>query len=127
MTVRLADAHHRKGTSADDLAQLLSLRDREPQQLADAVWDGNPLTAEALGRLIHVDPSPERLIIVGRALYIPGQGNRQREAANHRDPVRGLRAHPARSGGRRTALLETAIPFDPVAANDERAIEVACS
>ena len=76
MTVRLADAHHRKGTSADDLAQLLSLHDREPQQLADAVLEGNPLTAEALGRLIHVDPAPERLITVGPRPHHPGPDHR---------------------------------------------------
>ncbi len=125
MTVRLADAHHRKGTSADDLAALLSLHDREPQQLADAVLEGNPLTAEALGRLIHVDPAPERLITVGRALTTLGltTGSQKLQTIGIRSEGSGLIQLGRVADG--SALLETAIPFDPVAANDERAIEVA--
>jgi tetratricopeptide (TPR) repeat protein len=124
MTVRLADAHHRKGTSADDLAQLLSLTDREPQQLADSVLEGSALPAEALGRLLHVDPSPERLITVGRALTTLGMatGNQKLQTIGRRSEGSALIQLGRVADG--TALLETVIPFDPVAENDERAIEV---
>ena len=58
MTVRLADAHYRKGASADDLAQLLNLADRESQQVAEAASEGNLVPAEGLARLLHANPPP---------------------------------------------------------------------
>jgi tetratricopeptide (TPR) repeat protein/transcriptional regulator with XRE-family HTH domain len=125
MTVRLADAHYRKGGSADDLAQLLNLADRESEQVAEAASEGNLVPAEALARLLHANRSPERLLTVGRTLTRLGRetGSPRLESIGKRAEGAGLIQFGRVAEG--TALLETVIPYDPVAENDERAMELA--
>lgn len=125
MTGRLADAHHRKGTSAEDIAHLLSLADREPEHVAAALPEGHAPPAEGLGRFLFANRSPRRMLTAGRTLARLGQatGSQRLQTIAKRAQGAGLIQLGRVADG--AALLETVIPFDPVAESDEGAIELA--
>jgi tetratricopeptide (TPR) repeat protein len=123
--VRLVDAHFRRGTSEDDMARSLGLADSGHGSGATAAFESNRLPLEGVARLLFANPSPPRMLAVGRSLTRAGRqtGDQSLQMRGTRVQAAGLIELGRVAEG--AALLETTIPRDPVADRDERAVELA--
>jgi transcriptional regulator with XRE-family HTH domain/tetratricopeptide (TPR) repeat protein len=124
VTVRLADAHYRRGTTDDDLAKVLSLSESGPVPAPETASESNLLRLEAVARLLFATPSPQRMLTVGRSLTRAGNttGSQKLQMMGKRLQGGGLLQLGRVADG--TALLEETIPPDPLSKNDERAVEI---
>ncbi len=124
LTGRLATAHFRRGTAAEDLEQVVGLVEGGEIE-AETASDGAIARWEGLTRLLFAQGSAKRMETVGRMLGRVGgaTGNWQLQLVGRR--ARGAALIHSGSLRAATALLETTMPPDLPAEKDDSAAEVA--
>jgi tetratricopeptide (TPR) repeat protein len=124
-TLRLVDAHYRRGTREDDVGQALNLADRRPTKGPPTGTEDNHLQLEGLGRLMFANPSAKRMMTVGRSLTRAG-----RTASSQRLHTLGTRLQGAGliHQGRLAEgaeLIEKTMPADVISEPSHRIAETA--
>lgn len=124
LTGRLATAHFRRGTGAEDLEQVVGLVEGGAIE-AETTSDGAIARWEGLTRLLFAQGSAKRMQTVGRMLGRVGRatGSWQLQLVGRR--ARGAALIHSGSLRAATALLETTMPPDLPAEKDDSAAEVA--
>ena len=124
VAIRLADAHYRRGTSEEEMARSLGLAASGPVGGGGGI--GAQPAASGGGDSSAVRESLPPADADSRAVTDTSRkGNRDQRLQMIGTRVEGAGLIQSGRVADGAALLETTIPLDPVAENDERAVELA--